>query len=118
MVKVAPRLEDIKDGIVLEELNGKLLECFDDLCDPNKPPQAARKLSLSITLKPTGGGQFKIAYEFKTMLPPAQHQEVFFDIDEDAQGYMIREKQSRQLLLPALDSDQVLQEMNDGQYSE
>lgn len=78
------RLQDIRNGAIIERVNREIQRVADDIADPNKVAKNKRSVTLKLTFEPTEDGRFgKLTATVDSTLGK-QHEEVtslYFGVD-------------------------------------
>lgn len=76
--------ESIENGALNEQFKMGLMEIGQDIMNPNKDPEAARVMTITITFKPSKSGAIAGKGDVKTRLAGFQKGETVFLIGQDA----------------------------------
>lgn len=76
--------ESIENGALNEQFKMGLIEIGQDIMNPNKDPEAARVMTITITFKPSKSGAIAGKGDVKTRLAGFQKGETVFLIGQDA----------------------------------
>lgn len=95
---VGPRVEELDEGRLIEELNEAFMQAAKDIDDPNKAEGAKRAVTLKLTLVPNAvNSGFELRYQVAKTLAPRAAGKTYCELDNQLGGVtIVRERNYQQ----------------------